>query len=285
MSSLLGVLIAVGFSLAVVTAEFKVHTPEAPVTAIHGQYTVLSCSFTVYGESSLQQLVINWQRVETDEVVYSYYYGKDQLSRQSPRYSGRTSLFPAELKQGNASMKLDRVRPEDAGQYMCFVSNTKRSGKGIISLIFAAYYKEPGFFIRIRPSGTVFRFESEGYPEANVSWCNEEKEDISSLSETSYQQNGDGLYFLQSILEISDTNRSSSYTFKLSNDVLHQSFSRTFGLSIEMKTDEVLRRNRWMLAVVLLATEFIITLILVIAVCKKHVSLENRNHQNRYCIT
>ncbi|XP_067867852.1 CD276 antigen-like isoform X1 [Heterodontus francisci] len=114
------------------SAEFKVDTPEAPVTAIHGQYTVLRCSFTVQDESSLERLVISWQHVETEEVVYSYYYGKEQLSRQSPQYSGRTSLFPEQLKQENASLKLDQVRPENTAQYQCFVRTTKGNNKGFM---------------------------------------------------------------------------------------------------------------------------------------------------------
>ncbi|GCB60043.1 hypothetical protein scyTo_0012668, partial [Scyliorhinus torazame] len=260
------VLFTSGFSSTV--AQFKVHTSGTPVTAIYGQYTVLRCSFTVQDASSLEGLVINWQRVETEEVVYSYYYGKEQLSRQSSRYSGRTSLFLEELKHGNASMKLERGRAEDAGQYKCFVSNIKGSDQDTLSLIFAAFYKEPDFFIQLRPSGAVFKFETQGYPKASVSWYNEENEDISPLSETLYQQSGDGLYLLQSILEIGDANRSSSYTFRLRNDELHHSVSRTFVLSIEMKTSEAHARNRWLLAVTLLIAEFLIILVLVRAVYK-----------------
>uniref|UniRef100_UPI00398F6CCB CD276 antigen-like isoform X1 n=2 Tax=Pristiophorus japonicus TaxID=55135 RepID=UPI00398F6CCB len=282
MRSLLAVLLAIEFRFAL--ALFKVHTPKVPVTAVHGQYTVLRCSFTTLGESSLQMLIISWQRAETEELVYSYYYGKEQLSRQSPQYSGRTSLFPEEFKRGNASVKLDQVRPEDAGQYKCFVSNAQGSGEGIVSLIFAAYYTEPDFFIQVTPFGTVFRFESQGYPPATISWYNEENEDISTLSETSYQQSGDGLYSLHSILEIHDSNRSSNYTFSLRNDVLHQSISRTFGLSIEWKT-EVLTRNRWIIAGVLVAAEFIIILILIVAVCQKRASLENGIKQDGLSIT
>uniref|UniRef100_UPI00398F5B15 CD276 antigen-like isoform X2 n=1 Tax=Pristiophorus japonicus TaxID=55135 RepID=UPI00398F5B15 len=187
MRSLLAVLLAIEFRFAL--ALFKVHTPKVPVTAVHGQYTVLRCSFTTLGESSLQMLIISWQRAETEELVYSYYYGKEQLSRQSPQYSGRTSLFPEEFKRGNASVKLDQVRPEDAGQYKCFVSNAQGSGEGIVSLIFA-----------------------------------------------------------------------------------------------EWKT-EVLTRNRWIIAGVLVAAEFIIILILIVAVCQKRASLENGIKQDGLSIT
>ncbi|XP_072356561.1 CD276 antigen-like [Scyliorhinus torazame] len=276
--NLLAVLLLIGINSAV--AEFRVHTSGTPVTAIYGQYTVLRCSFTVQDASSLEGLVINWQRVETEEVVYSYYYGKEQLSRQSSRYSGRTSLFLEELKHGNASMKLERGRAEDAGQYKCFVSNIKGSDQDTLSLIFAAFYKEPDFFIQLRPSGAVFKFETQGYPKASVSWYNEENEDISPLSETLYQQSGDGLYSLQSILEIGDANRSSNYTFRLRNDVLHQSVSRTFGLSKEPKPYETRTRNRWLFAVPLLIAEFLIILILVRALYQRQSHPIIRETQN-----
>ncbi|XP_062890785.1 CD276 antigen-like isoform X2 [Mobula hypostoma] len=131
----LSVLVGIGFSFA--SVEFQVSTPETPVTAVYGQYTVLTCSFPVNAEIGLDKLVINWQRLSTEEVVYSYYYGKGQLSRQSPRYSGRTSLFPEDITNGNASLRLDSVKLEDAGQYLCYVSSLKASGQGIVSLTFA----------------------------------------------------------------------------------------------------------------------------------------------------
>ncbi|XP_051892419.1 CD276 antigen-like [Pristis pectinata] len=270
MKYFLGFLVGIGFSLA--SVEFKVCTPEAPVTAVYGQYTVLTCSFPVQVEIPLEKLVINWQRVEKEEVVYSYYYGKEQPSHQSPRYSGRTSLFPEDFKNGNASLKLDWVRAEDVGQYLCFVGGLKGSGQGIVSLTFAAYYKEPNLLIKLIPSGMMFTFESRGYPAATVSWYNKERENISSLSETLYQQDGDGLYLLQSILKVSGANKSSSYTFLLRNDVLHQSISRTFDLSIETKADDISKRNKWMLALSLLTTEFGIILILAKALWRKEVS-------------
>ncbi|XP_072404029.1 CD276 antigen-like [Chiloscyllium punctatum] len=278
--SLLGIFLTIGYSTAVV--EFKVHTLDTVVTAVYGQYVVLRCSFTVqHGSPSLERLVINWQRADTEDVVYSYYYGKEQLSHQSPQYSGRTSLFMEELKRGNASLKLDQVKSEDAGLYKCFVSGALGSGWGTMSLIFAAYYKEPDFYIQLQPSGTVFRFESQGYPRASVSWHNGENEDISTQSETYYQQSDNGLYSLHSILEITDASRSSNYTFKLTNDVLHQSVSRTFGLSVETETAEVCTRNRWSITFSLLLTEFIIILILVTVVYQKHLQL--KIEQKQFC--
>uniref|UniRef100_UPI00398E94A0 CD276 antigen-like isoform X2 n=1 Tax=Pristiophorus japonicus TaxID=55135 RepID=UPI00398E94A0 len=204
--------------------QLQVSVWEEGVLAIHGQNTVLPCEFL--GEYLLDQTIIFWQRVETKEVVFS------SNCRKHRQYSGRASLFPEELKLGNASLKLEGVGPKDAGQYMCFTSTRMENSTGIISLTFAAYYTEPSLIIKQTLNGTTFAYESRGFPRASLFWYNEKHQDISALSETLYQLNDDGLYSLWSILRTNDTSRSSNYTFRLRNDVLQQSVSRTFSLSL-----------------------------------------------------
>ncbi|XP_067863116.1 CD276 antigen-like [Heptranchias perlo] len=231
MAYLFLVLLLGQLAVGVITG-FKVSTVKEPVTAILDQIAVLGCSFTVTGASPLENIVITWQRTKTDEVVHSYYYGEDHLSKQQPQYSGRTSLFPEEFKNGNASLKLEGVRPEDTGMYMCYVSNTIGNDKGIISVQFAAYYKEPMLLIEQKPSSTVLTFESQGYPKADVFWYNTDNLEDSLLSKCSYQQTADGLYAVQSTMEINVTERSSNYTFILRNAAVNQTISRTVSFLI-----------------------------------------------------
>ncbi|XP_078279104.1 CD276 antigen-like [Rhinoraja longicauda] len=267
----LGLLLEIGLSYG--SAVFTVWTPAAAVTTVHGQPTVLSCSFPAQGDTSSESLVINWQRVDTKEVVYSYYYGREQLGRQSPRYSGRTSMFPTDIKNGNASLRLDRARAEDTGQYMCFVSSLTASGQGVVSLTFAAYYTEPQLFIRLTPSERMFTLVAHGFPEASVCWYSgTERKDICVQSETWHQPDGDGLYLLHSVLAVTNSNTNSSYSFELRNDILQQSISRTFNLSVEMETDIIPARNKWMLILSLSIAELTIILILARAACRSKAS-------------
>ncbi|XP_072357039.1 T-lymphocyte activation antigen CD86-like isoform X3 [Scyliorhinus torazame] len=130
------------FSLLVLrgllTAAFRVQMIKKELTAIINQTVVLECSFTVTEESPFENFLVTWQRVESNEVVHSYYYGKDQFSEQDAQYSNRTSLFPKEFKTGNASLRLEGVNIKDIGKYQCYVSNTAGNDNGIISVTSAA---------------------------------------------------------------------------------------------------------------------------------------------------
>ncbi|XDV29787.1 hypothetical protein PO909_032829 [Leuciscus waleckii] len=62
--------------------------------------TVLNCSFSGVSEFNLSEL---------------------SLTDQDERFSNRTSLFPGQLRFGNASLLLKNVRVADEGSYSCFV--------------------------------------------------------------------------------------------------------------------------------------------------------------------
>ncbi|XP_078423411.1 CD276 antigen-like isoform X2 [Cetorhinus maximus] len=210
-----------------VGAGFEIQMVNENLTAIINQTIMLKCSFTVV--ASLESIVVTWQRAETNEVVHSYYYGKDQLSKQSPRYSGRTSLFSEEFKNGNASLRLASVSPEDDGKYQCYVSGNKET---IISVILAAYYNEPMLIVEQKLLSTILTFASCGYPKANVSWYNGDNLHVSSLSNSSYAQTADGLHTVRSTMEINVAERNRTYTFVLRNAAVNQTISRTLTLLI-----------------------------------------------------
>ncbi|GCC26854.1 CD276 antigen-like isoform X1 [Chiloscyllium punctatum] len=213
--------------------RFKVLTPKEHVVAILNQAVVLECSFTVSEELPLGNVVINWQRDENREVVHSYYYGKDQLSKQNPHYSGKTSLFPEEFKNGNASLRLEGVNPEHSGVYLCYVGNARKGDNGTITVVLAAFYNEPRLIIKQEPCGTSLMFESSGYPNADISWYIGDNKDVSFLSNTSYQQDADGLYTIQSVVEVNNLKYNTTCNFVLRNAVVNQTISRSFTLITE----------------------------------------------------
>lgn len=63
---------------------------------------------------------MNWQ-TETDAVVHSFHYEKDQPKYQAAEFKERTQMFPEEFYKGNLSLLLKRLRKSDAGKYVCYV--------------------------------------------------------------------------------------------------------------------------------------------------------------------
>nr|XP_015203896.1 PREDICTED: CD276 antigen-like [Lepisosteus oculatus]XP_015203897.1 PREDICTED: CD276 antigen-like [Lepisosteus oculatus] len=228
------------------SAEFEVRVPTTPQVAIHGQHMVLECSFTVEGALDMGKTVITWQRGH--EVVHSFYYGQDQLGRQSPRYANRTSLYPAELEKGNASLRLQGVGPGDAGDYTCSVSSLMGSQRRTFALHFAAFYTEPRLEIKVTCLAVELSLESLGYPCATVQWVDEKGNDVSKQAVTNYQQNADGLFRVSSTLA-GNRRANSSVLFILRNAALNQEIIREFSLVPgEGPTGE--QRCRWPLVVV-----------------------------------
>ncbi|XP_066573430.1 CD276 antigen homolog isoform X2 [Amia ocellicauda] len=226
------------------SAEFEVRVPSTPQVAVYGRYVVLDCSFTVDGSLNLMKIVVTWQR--GNEVVHSFYYGNDQLDRQSPRYTNRTSLYLSQLEKGNASLKLEGVRPEDAGDYTCSISTLLGSQKRTFPLMFAAFYSEPHLEIKVSPQDVEFSLASQGYPDCTVQWRNGKGEDISMHALTRNQQNADGLYSVSSSLAIK-RRTNSTITFVLKNEALNQEITRELSLIPDEDLPIEDLRCRWML--------------------------------------
>lgn len=115
----------------------EVQVPEDPVVALVGTDATLRCSFSPEPGFSLAQLNLIWQLTDTKQLVHSFSEGRDQGSA----YANRTSLFPDLLAQGNASLRLQRVRVADEGSFTCFVS-IRDFGSAAVSLQVAGERRE-----------------------------------------------------------------------------------------------------------------------------------------------
>lgn len=108
------------FSLPLYIA-LEVNVPDFPVVVLYGTDTVLNCTFTGAKSFNLSELSVFWQLADTQRSVHAYFDKQDRYVDQDERFANRTSLFPAELASGNASLLLRRVRVADEGSYTCFV--------------------------------------------------------------------------------------------------------------------------------------------------------------------
>uniref|UniRef100_A0A673JV01 Ig-like domain-containing protein n=1 Tax=Sinocyclocheilus rhinocerous TaxID=307959 RepID=A0A673JV01_9TELE len=146
--------------------SFSVTVPSSPVLVVRGATALLPCEF----EPNSNALVVTWQREEDARVVHSFYYERDQLERQSSDYFNRTKLNHKEFAKGNASLSIASFGLKDAGNYLCIVSNSKGSDRGVVHLVYAAFYSEPRLNILLKSTDVTVQYETEGYPRPEVMW-------------------------------------------------------------------------------------------------------------------
>ncbi|XP_055757274.1 butyrophilin subfamily 1 member A1-like isoform X2 [Salvelinus fontinalis] len=104
-----------------------------PIVALVGDDVILPC--TLRSTISAVHQTVEWQRPDLKpKEVHLYRDEKEDLVLQNPVFRGRTSLFKEELENGNASLKLTRVKLSDAGNYTCYIPLLDHQ-KSIIQLI------------------------------------------------------------------------------------------------------------------------------------------------------
>uniref|UniRef100_F6R1L0 CD276 antigen n=1 Tax=Callithrix jacchus TaxID=9483 RepID=F6R1L0_CALJA len=204
------------------TGALEVHVPEDPVVALVGTDATLHCSFSPDPDFSLAQLNLIWQLTDTKQLVHSFAEGRDQGSA----YANRTALFPDLLAQGNASLRLQRVRVADEGSFTCFVS-IRDFGSAAVSLQVAAPYSKPSMTLQpnkdLRPGDTVTITCSSyrGYPEAEVFWQDGLGAPLTSNVTTSQMANEQGLFDVHSVLRVV-LGANGTYSCLVHNPVLQQ---------------------------------------------------------------
>uniref|UniRef100_A0A2K5U2B3 CD276 antigen n=4 Tax=Cercopithecinae TaxID=9528 RepID=A0A2K5U2B3_MACFA len=204
------------------TGALEVQVPEDPVVALVGTDATLRCSFSPEPGFSLAQLNLIWQLTDTKQLVHSFTEGRDQGSA----YANRTALFLDLLAQGNASLRLQRVRVADEGSFTCFVS-IRDFGSAAVSLQVAAPYSKPSMTLEpnkdLRPGDTVTITCSSyrGYPEAEVFWQDGQGAPLTGNVTTSQMANEQGLFDVHSVLRVV-LGANGTYSCLVRNPVLQQ---------------------------------------------------------------
>ncbi|XP_042577067.1 butyrophilin-like protein 2 [Cyprinus carpio] len=84
-----------------------------------GGSVVLLCQVD---ESLLEKsLKVEWRRADSETLVHLYEDGESRAKKQHKDYQHRAHFITEKIKEGNFSLRLDKVRAEDAGQYTCKV--------------------------------------------------------------------------------------------------------------------------------------------------------------------
>uniref|UniRef100_A0A3P9IHU6 CD276 molecule n=1 Tax=Oryzias latipes TaxID=8090 RepID=A0A3P9IHU6_ORYLA len=205
-------------------AVMELRVPEQPVVALYGQDAILNCSFSHPNVFNLSDLSIFWQLTDTKRNVHTYSEGRDLLVDQAEGFANRTTLFPTQLKLGNASLLLSKVVVADEGSYTCFV-RVQDYGRAALFLQVAAPYTKPVLTLQpesnLRPGDKVALtcVAYGGYPEGSVVWQDGSGRNLTENVTVSLVANEEGLFTMTSVLTVM-LEPNSTYSCQLINPLL-----------------------------------------------------------------
>ncbi|XP_034147012.1 myelin-oligodendrocyte glycoprotein-like [Esox lucius] len=113
---------------------FSVSAPHVSVTAWPGSSVILPCELSPTFDA--KPLKVCWYRHDNFFTYKPALFYKDHKTQEDfvdPHYRGRVSLI-GELEKGNLSLRLERVTPEDRGEYVCCVSSEQCIDKARVFL-------------------------------------------------------------------------------------------------------------------------------------------------------
>ncbi|KAK1152928.1 butyrophilin subfamily 1 member A1-like [Acipenser oxyrinchus oxyrinchus] len=183
--------------------DYSLQVPKEPLVAHVEKSILLPCHLSP--TISAEGLEVRWLKIGDDYPVHEYANRADLEGRQSPGYRGRTRLFKEELGTGNVSLQLSNVRVSDEGRYQCYVLSSQWFTESSMNLMVTGLGSSPRITLLGRQDSDVSLLcESEGwFPKPELHWRNVKDADLTGRAVLTEKQGTDGLFTLQSALQIS----------------------------------------------------------------------------------
>uniref|UniRef100_A0A3P9A4Q4 Ig-like domain-containing protein n=1 Tax=Esox lucius TaxID=8010 RepID=A0A3P9A4Q4_ESOLU len=214
--------------------EVQVVGQAEPVVANVGDDVILPC--TLRTSSSTVNAVeesVEWQRLDLQPKEVHFFRTRDDYNDdQNPSYRGRTALFKGEMKNGNVSLKLTRVKLSDAGNYTCFVPTLKSPfQKAMVQLIVGGVSRPDVSIVGIDAIGVVLDCEARGLiyrPE--MTWRDSDGNILPADGPTEIETDSAGRYTVRGHVTVQRTDNN-TFTCR----VLQQQINHTMKTEIHVK--------------------------------------------------
>ncbi|KAL1771749.1 ICOS ligand [Sigmodon hispidus] len=212
---------------------------EGKVKEIHamvGSDVELSCVYPHKSLFSLNDLYVYWQ-IESHhpQTVVTYHLPNGSTGiREENQYTNRAHLSLDRMKQGDFSLHLQNVTPQDTQEFKCLVfkKSTELGNilKETVRLHVAANFSTPVIKTSVSPtSGQELTFtckSTNGYPKPNLYWINRTDNSLidGTLQNNTVYLNERGLYDVVSTLRI-PWEANVNVSCWVENVVLHQNIT------------------------------------------------------------
>ncbi|XP_026019173.1 butyrophilin subfamily 3 member A2-like [Astatotilapia calliptera] len=177
--------------------------PSQALVARAGDDVILPCHLEPAYDVSTKTL--EWTRSSLDpRFVYVSRASQELEKLKNPSFKGRTSLFVDELKYGNISLKISKVKFADTGTYKCFIPDLEK--EALVKLVVASDAATSPIIslsgIDKNRGGVVLQCESAGwYPEPELLWLDGEG-NLLSAGPTETLRGPDDLYTVSSTVTV-----------------------------------------------------------------------------------
>uniref|UniRef100_A0A4W6EKT6 Ig-like domain-containing protein n=1 Tax=Lates calcarifer TaxID=8187 RepID=A0A4W6EKT6_LATCA len=193
-----------------------------PIVATHGDNVTLPCRLDP--AEDVTDLTVEWTRPDLDpRFVHVRRSGQELVSKKHPWFRERTSLFINELKHGNISLKLSRVKLSDQGTYRCFIPG-KEKLSSVQLFVASDAVSSPVITLAgvdKTTGGVVLHCSSSRWhPEPEVLWLDGEG-NLLSAGPTETVRGPDDLYTVSSRVTV-EKRHSNSFTCRVQQNNINQ---------------------------------------------------------------
>nr|XP_024656794.1 butyrophilin subfamily 3 member A2-like [Maylandia zebra] len=217
------VLIFIILSKDVCNGQPQLIGPSQALVARAGDDVILPCHLEPAYDVSIKTL--EWTRSSLDpRFVYVSRASQEIEKLKNPSFKGRTSLFVDELKYGNISLKISKVKFDDTGTYKCYIPEMEK--EAFVELVVASDAATSPVIglsgIDKNRGGVVLQCESAGwYPEPELLWLDGEG-NLLSAGPTETLRGPDDLYTVSSRVTV-EKRHSNNITCRVQQKQISQS--------------------------------------------------------------
>ncbi|XP_027143437.1 butyrophilin subfamily 1 member A1-like [Larimichthys crocea] len=236
--------------------------PHQPIVALAGDDVILPCHLEPPIDVSSKTVI--WTRPDLDPKYIHYHKdGRLNFEIQNPSYHNRTALFEDELKNGNVSMKIFRVKLSDAGEYICYLPSMPKEAS--IQLTVGVVSTPVIEFVSNKNREVVLQCEAKGwYPEPEVFWLDAEG-NLLSAGPTETVRGPDDLYTVSRRLTVE---KSDNFTCRVQQKNMKQTRETHFYVPDDFFTVQSCSNETEIIIIITLCFVCIALLVICVSRCE-----------------